>query len=375
MPGSITIARILGIQVRVHASWLLIAALVLFTFENIFSHVLPTTRGERWVAAVAASLLFFLSVLLHELSHSVVARAFRLPVSSITLFVFGGVANLRREPESARSEFLVAAVGPATSVGLAAIAWVLWLALSENIASIPALITAAVLEQISQLNLLLAAFNLLPGFPLDGGRVLRSVLWGVFGDRRRATRVATRGGQIVAALLVVLGLVQLWEGQFVPGTWSMLIAFFLYNAATASYRQEAFDDSLRRVQVRTLMTPAAPTVPADLPLSTFVSTYALPLRGRSFLAERGGWPVGIITVADVRRVPRDTWERRRVAEVAVPLDRVPAVSPDDDARTAFERLGRGELAALPVTDGGLVVGIFERDAIAHYLQMREELGV
>lgn len=382
MPGSLTIARIFGIEIRVHSSWLFVFFLVLFTFRSIFLAEHPLwTDEQRWIAAGATTLLFFLSVLLHELSHSVVARRFRLPVHSITLFIFGGVANLRREPESARSEFLMAAVGPGMSFLLGGVAWVLWHLAEFALTGRTRQVSAGVFEQIAVINVVLGAFNLLPGFPLDGGRLLRSVLWGWRKDRRIATRIATRGGQVVAAGLAVWGLAQLLEAatgdrdQFISGGWSLLIAFFLFNAASASYRQELFDQSLRDVNVGTLMTRDPTPVPPDLPVAALVATYVLPMRGRAFPVERDGRLLGVVSVGDVRRLPQREWSRRVVSDVMTPVERAAPLSPSDDAQRGLERLMRVDATTLPVVADGQTVGLFERDVIFEYLRMRQELGL
>lgn len=376
MPGSLTIARIFGIQVRVHSSWLFVFILVLLTFHTVFAENPFWTEGQRWLAAGITTFLFFLSVLVHELSHSLVARRFSLPVHSITLFVFGGVANLRREPDDARAEFLMAAVGPATSFALGGLAWVLLTASDAFLA--PGRVRAiavSIFEQIAAINVILAVFNLLPGFPLDGGRVLRSIIWGLRRDRRLATRVATWGGQLLAGALALWGVFQLIDRQFVGGSWSMLIAFFLYNAATASYQQEVFGESLRRLDVGTLMTRELTSVPPDLPIDALVATYVLPLRGRAFPVVADGRLVGLISVANVRRLPQEEWPRRRVSDVMTPLERLEPLSPSDDARRGLERLLRDDVSHVPVVAGGEIVGLFERDAVFEYLRMREELGL
>ncbi len=375
MPGSLRVARLFGITIFIHASWVLVAILVYVTFENLFADLF-LTPAYRWIAAAATTFLFFSSVLVHELSHSLVARGFQLPVHSITLFVFGGVANLRREPDSAKAEFLMAAVGPFTSAVLALLAWGISGLSDAALGGITRQLVSGVFRQIALVNAILAGFNLLPGFPLDGGRVLRSVLWAWRNDRRTATRIATRGGQLVAAILLLYGLVQLVaEQQLVAGMWSMLIAFFLFNAASASYRQESFDSSLRRVQVGGLMTREPASVPDDLPLASLVSTYILPMRGRAFAVERNGELIGIVSLDHVRQVPQAEWPRRRVGEVMTPLKGLDRLNPEDDARRAFERLMQGETAQLPVFDDGDLVGLFERDVVLGYLRIREELGL
>ena len=374
--GSIRVARIAGIDIRVHVSWFLIALLFFYLNFETFSLELPLVPSERVVLAAVTTLLFFASVLLHELSHSIVARRFRLPVHSITLFLFGGVSNLRREPDSARAEFLMASVGPFTSFVLAGSFWVLRLVAAKTLTGLQGEAIPYMLEQLAFINLALGVFNLLPGFPLDGGRVLRSALWATRRDRRWATRIATRGGQAVAGILALWGIYQLLQpGMGFGGTWTILIAFFLFNAASASYRQEQFEDSLRRVNVGTLMTRDLIAVPADMPVESLVSAYVVPLRARSFVVEREGRAVGVVSLADLRRVARGEWRSRRVSDVMMSLEAVPALQPGDDARRGMDVLSRSESGEAPVMDDGRVVGLFERDVVYEYLRMREELGL
>ena len=379
--GSIRIARIAGIDIRVHVSWFLIAALFFFLNYETFSIDLPLVPSERVVLAALTTLLFFASVLLHELSHSIVARRFRLPVHSITLFLFGGVSNLRREPDSAGEEFLMAAVGPFTSFVLAGAFWGLRELAQQTLHGIEGESIPYMLEQLAFVNLALGVFNLLPGFPLDGGRVLRSALWGARGDRRSATRIATRGGQVMAGLLGLGGIFALTGGCWfifcgqLGGAWTMMIAFFLFNAASASYRQEQFEDSLRRVHVGTLMTRDLVSVPFDMAVESLVSSYVIPMRARSFLVERDGRVVGVVSLGDLRRLAREEWRLRRVGDVMTPLERVPALQPNDDARRGMDVLSRSDSGEAPVVDDGRVVGLFERDVVFEYLRMREELGL
>jgi Zn-dependent protease/predicted transcriptional regulator len=375
--GSLRVARIAGIDIRVHFSWFLIAALFFYLNLETFSLELPLIPGERVIFAVLTTLLFFGSVLLHELSHSIVARRFRLPVHSITLFLFGGVSNLRREPDSALAEFLMAAVGPFTSFMLAAAFWALGAVARAILPGIQGEAVPYMLQQLAFINLALGIFNLLPGFPLDGGRVLRSALWAFRGDRRWATRIATRGGQAVAGVLALWGIYQFYvePRDFLSASWTFLIAFFLFNAATASYRQERIEDSLRRVNVGSLMTRDLVSIPAEMPVESLVTAYVMPMRARSFVVERDGRPIGVVSLADLRRLARDEWRSRRVGDVMTPLDRVPALQPSDDARRGMDVLVRTDSGEAPVMDDGRLVGLFERDVVFEYLRMREELGL
>lgn len=242
MPGSILVARLLGIDVRIHLSWFVIFAIVLLTLaDRILPSLRPSWSEEKTlVVAAVAAFLFFGSVLAHELAHAVVARAFRMPVSSITLFLLGGVANLAKEPPSARAEFLMAIVGPFASLVLAGAGFAISEFIAANVGGLPALDPVEVVASyLAIINLALAIFNMIPGFPLDGGRVLRSIVWGAARDRAVATRIAARGGQLVAAGLFVFGVTRAFaEGDPFDAVWLGLIAFFLYSAASATLEQE-----------------------------------------------------------------------------------------------------------------------------------------
>jgi Zn-dependent protease len=375
--GSLTIARVLGINVQVHFSWILVAGLVLVTFREEVQPFVLLRSEYRWLAAALMTLFFFGSVLAHELSHAVVARAFRLEVKDITLFVFGGVANLPREPDDPKAEFTMAAVGPLMSLALAGLFWGGGRAAESLLRGSPGLITVYAFDRLALVNALLGVFNLLPGFPLDGGRVLRSIWWAISRNRRAATRAATRGGQILAGVLLVAGLVQLVGDRelFINGMWSILIAIFLYNAATGYQRQESFEEALRGINVGTLMTRDLAYVPADLPLSSLVSTYVLPMRGRAFPVERSGDLVGLVSIGAVRRMPREQWQTRRVAEVMTSLEGRETLAPSDDGARGWTALLRNGTTEIPVLENGRLVGLLERDVVIDYLRMRQTLGL
>jgi Zn-dependent protease len=257
MPGSVRVARILGIDIRIHFSWIVIFFLVVITLaDNIFPANFPAwSRPKTFVVSAVAAFLFFCSILAHELAHAVVARRFRMSVSSITLFLLGGVANLTKEPPSARAEFFMAAAGPATSVVIGAVALGVEALTDASLDRYPSLQTVgAVAGYLGFINtFVLAPFNLVPGFPLDGGRILRSIIWAVRGDRLVATRIAARGGQAVAGLLFLGAVWRLFSGD-TGGLWWALIAYFLYNAATSTLNQERISGLVGTVRVGQLMT-------------------------------------------------------------------------------------------------------------------------
>ncbi len=386
MPGSVRVARLFGIDVRIHVSWLLIFFLVVISLaDTIYPASFPDwSRQKTFIVAAITAFLFFGSVLAHELAHSLVARRFRMSVSSITLFLLGGVANLTREPPSARAEFFMAAAGPATSVAIGAIGLAVALALDQvpesSLREVPLLQTVgAVAGYLGPINLLLAVFNLIPGFPLDGGRVLRSIIWGISGDRVIATRIAARGGQLIAGVILLLagGLVLglFGERDTIQGLWYGLIAYFLYNAASSTLQQERLGSIVGTVRVGQLMTTDFRTTPTGTTVGSLIRELVLPLNLRAIPVVAGDRMAGLVTIGDLRKVEQDFWATTPVDAVMTPASDLPAVSPDDQLTTALERFGGTELPLLPVMRGPALVGLLYRESVTGYVRMREMLGL
>lgn len=388
MPGSIRIARILGIDIRIHVSWILIFFLVVLSLsQSIFPDQYPLwSRPKYFIVSAITAALFFGSVLAHELAHSVVARGFRMSVSSITLFLLGGVANLTREPPSARAEFFMAGAGPATSVLIGIAGFLISTAIGTNVAD-GSLLQAvrAVADYLGTINLYVAGFNLIPGFPLDGGRVLRSVIWAYGGDRIRATGVAARGGQIVAGGFIVLAALFLFGVEFnvlglqlggtFNGIWFGIIAYFLFNAASASLQQERIVSTVGTVRVAQLMTTDFRSTPSGTGVGALIRDLVLPLNLRAIPVVSGERMEGLVTIGDLRKVEQDQWATTPVEAVMTPAAELPAVSPDDLLTTALERFGMTDLPLLPVVRGGALVGLLYRESVVGYVRMREMLGL
>jgi Zn-dependent protease/CBS domain-containing protein len=388
MPGSVRIARILGIDIRIHVSWILIFFLVVLSLsESIFPEEYPLWSRERTftVAAITAA-LFFGSVLAHELAHSIVARGFRMSVSSITLFLLGGVANLTREPPSARAEFFMAAAGPATSVAIGLAGKAVALAIGSAPAD-GSLLQAvrAVADYLGTINLYVAAFNLIPGFPLDGGRVLRSAIWGIRDDRVGATAIAARGGQVVAAGFVALAGLFLFGVEFelfgiqfggtFNGIWFGIIAYFLFNAASSSLQQERIVSTVGQVRVAQLMTTDYRSTSKDTTVGVLIRDLVLPLNLRAIPVVSADRVEGLVTIGDLRKVEQDRWATTPVEAVMTHVDDLPTVTPDDLLTTALERFGMTELPLLPVMRGRELVGVLYRESVVGYVRMREMLGI
>ena len=378
MPGSFRVARILGIDIRIHISWLLIFFLITISLaQQQFARIFPTSELKALATGAIAAVLFFTSVVAHELAHALVARRFHLPVSSITLFILGGVASLTKEPATAKSEFFMAAAGPSTSLVIAGGAWGVSKVLAGSIGAAPTLVipVMAITDYLAQINFAVALFNLVPGFPLDGGRVLRSAIWAVGGDRSFATRVAARGGQIVAVVLFLIGAnATFLEGE-PTGLWFWIIAFFLFNLASASLQQERVTSAVGSVRVRQLMTTDFRSVPPAISIGQLIRDVVLPNNLQAIPVVAQDRLVGLVTIADLRKVEQDQWPTTPVEAVMRPASELATVSPDDELVAAIDRFTGAEVPVLPVVDHGSLVGVLFRDAVVGYVRMQETLGV
>ncbi len=382
MPGSVRVARILGIDIRIHFSWIVIFLLFVLQLSDL---VLPAdfptwSKQKTFVVAVVTAFLFFASVLAHELAHSLVARRFKMSVSSITLFLLGGVANLTKEPPSARAEFLMAAAGPGTSIVIGIAGLAIGQVASDLTGTAPLLEPiGAVARTLGEINLLVAGFNLIPGFPLDGGRVLRSLIWGFRSDRAGATRIAARGGQMVAALLFLLGVALstgfLGPADFGRGIWYWLIAYVLYNAASQTLQQERLSSRVGDARVGQLMTTEFRAAQSGMTVGALIRDLVPPNDLRSLAVTNGGRMVGLVAVADLRKVDQEMWSMTRVDEVMTPASAVASVTPEDRLATAMVRFEGSGQALLPVLRDETLVGLLYRESLAGYLRMREMMGV
>ncbi|MGH2584315.1 MAG: site-2 protease family protein [Dehalococcoidia bacterium] len=368
MPGSVRLLRLFGFDILIHWSWLIIATL--FTWSLAIGYlpdVYPAwDAGQRWVAAAITSLLFFSSVLVHELSHSVVARRRGLDVTSITLFVFGGVSSLGGEPRSARDEFWIAVVGPLTSFALAVVFGAVWLVARDQ--DTPGI--AAVTGYLAFINVALGAFNLLPGFPLDGGRVLRSALWGAGGNMLAATRTAATAGKVVAGVLIGVGLLSVFAGMF-GGLWTAVIGWFLWNAADSSYQQQLVVNSLQGLTAGALAQRSDLRVPPNLTLQQFADQYVLTHQQRAFfVGPEGGEAQGMITLTDLSRAPREAWGGTSVFRAMTPRERLITVTPRTPAAEALQMMAEHNINQLPILDGRDVTGLLTRAALIRAIQYR-----
>lgn len=366
------ILKLFGIPLYVDISWLIILALLTWTLANLFSQRLP---GMTWYAYGAmgaiAALSFFACIILHEMGHAVVARASGIPVRGITLFMFGGVAELGREPPSASREFFMAVAGPAVTLALA-IAFMItsWLG---GLAGLPRTVVA-VLDYLVYINLVVLVFNMVPAFPLDGGRVLRSILWGATGDLRRSTYWASLSGQGFAWLLILLGIWQFFTGNFVGGMWLGLIGLFLRSAAQGGYQQVLVRQALEGEPVRHFMNTDPIVVPPTIDLKDWVEDYVYRHHRKSFPVTSNGHLEGFVTTRDLGKFPREEWNRHTVAEVMHTDVSAVSVSPDSEALDALKKMERTGSSRLLVTDGDRLVGIVSLKDLMQFLELKIGLG-
>jgi Zn-dependent protease len=371
MEASLRLGRIWGIPIGLHASWFLVFGLVTW---SLAAGYFPAEYGQlptsaHWLLGAVTSVLFFGSVVVHELGHAYLALRHQVPVRSITLFVFGGVAQIAREPRSPGAEFQIAIAGPLASFGLAAGFGALWLA-SRELAYL-----AAPSLWLARINLILAVFNLVPGFPLDGGRVLRAVVWALTRSYYQATRVATFAGQLVAFGFIGWGVLTIFAGNLFNGLWLAFIGWFLQNAAAASYARANVQQVLSGVTVGQVMSRQCAIVPSNLTLQQLVNEEILAGGQRCFLVAGDGSLRGMLTLRDVTAQPRDQWDRVTVGEALVPLERLSAVQPNTELMAALEMMDDSDVAQLPVVENGRVAGVLTREHILHYIRTRAALGI
>lgn len=371
MDGSFKVGRAFGIDIGIHWSWIFIFFIVTWSFATgVLDHFYPEwSDGQRWTVAALVSVVFFLSILAHELSHAIVSNRSGLPVRSITLFVFGGVANLSREPDRAGLEFKIAVVGPLTSIVVAALFAIGWLAMrpfNDGLAGVSA--------NLALINTSIAVFNMLPGFPLDGGRVLRAIIWARNRNRLRSTQITSRVGEGIAYGVMALGIAYTYFVNPFSGLWFLLIGFFLRNAAAASYQQLLVDTTLSGVFVRDVMQKDVDVVAPELTLRELVDQHVMRRNARCFAVIAAGEFAGLITLTDVRQVPPEQWAATSVYRAMTPVTRLHTVAPSQDIAAAMQVMAREDVNQLPVVDGRELAGMLTRADVMRYIRLREDLS-
>jgi Zn-dependent protease/predicted transcriptional regulator len=366
------LGSVAGFEIRVDPSWFIILFLILWSFATaVFPGTVPGLSRPTYLAmGTAGAILFFASLLLHELSHSVVARRKGIVVEGITLFIFGGVARTRSEAKSAGDEFVIAGVGPLTSLVLAGLFYGAAF-LGESAGLTPAV--TAVLSYIALLNFMLAVFNLLPGFPLDGGRLFRALVWRVTGNLDRATRVATAGGRWLGYALVAIGIFEAFSGAVLGGLWLVFIGWYLRNAAVMSYQQHRIRDVLSDVRAHQTMSPAPQTVRSDITLQQLMDDVFMRSRFVAFPVLDDGSPVGLVTLHQLRDVPRDTWPLLPVRQIMIPIADSLVVDPDESMMVVVERLQSSPARRVLVMRDGRLIGIITANDVAHWLERARQL--
>ena len=368
--STLSLGRILGIPIGLDYSWFLIFALLTWSLSASYY---PTEFKDwpviqYWIVGAATAILMFASVLLHELGHSLVSLRYKIPVRSITLFVFGGVAQVEAEPPSAVVEMWIAIAGPATSFALA----IFFGLLQSIVGAIAPLLAMA--RYLFYINGTLALFNLIPGFPLDGGRIFRAFIWGMTHNLRRATLVAASLGRFIAYLFILLGVWQMFTGNFGNGLWIAFIGWFLENAAASEIRQQTIQDLLAGHHVADAMRRDYTVVKPGDTLEQLVNEHILGAGRRSLIVEQNDKVVGLLTLHDVKEIPRSDWSTTTAAQAMIPADRMKWIRPDAELGDTLREMDRNGVNQLPVMVGDQLQGVLGRDDVISLLRTMAEFG-
>jgi Zn-dependent protease len=391
MKNGFHLGKIFGIDIDIDWSWLLIFALVSWSLASSFGHAhTEWTILMRWGLALVAALLFFTSILLHEMAHALAARAMKIPVRNITLFMFGGVSNIQKEPKSPFNEFVIAIVGPLTSVILGGVFLALGLgsfafndvALMDSVSALSQIgPMGTMFVWLGSVNILIALFNMLPGFPLDGGRIFRSLLWAVTNNLRSATRWASWTGQAVAWALIFAGISMMF-GVYIPilgvgvlnGIWIVFIGWFLQNAAIQSYRKIVVEDILGDVPVKQMMYTEVPMVNSGISVQSLIDNYIMQTDHRAFVVFEGDRMIGLVTIDDVRKVEAEDRTHTIIRSIMTPSEKLIVIAPEEEASDALQRLQSEEIRQLPVVTGDKIIGLLRRKDIVRWLELQSHFG-
>ncbi len=369
--SSIRLFKVFGIEIRLDYSWFIIFALFAYYFGFYYfpSYFPGLNKALLALITIVTVIIFFMSVLIHEMSHSVVARKRGTPVERITLFLFGGMAQIEKEPETPYSEFVMAIAGPAASFILSAIFGIIWF-FSRNIEliSVPA-------GYLSIINVVLGVFNMLPGYPLDGGRVLRSIVWKVTGSLQRATFIASTAGRVLGFMIIAVGIYFIFTGNFLNGIWLAFIGWFLQSSAQAGYRQLVFDTSVKGIKVEDVMNKDIVYVTKDITLQELVDDYFMRYRFGRFPViedEESQKLLGIISLHDVKEIPQKEWAEIKVG------DEVEGISDNEKAdltmeiSDAIKKMGKNNLSHLVVMSGRRLIGMITKSDVMRFIKIRSE---
>jgi Zn-dependent protease/CBS domain-containing protein len=367
----IEIFKVAGVQVALDYSWAILFAVVLWSLAaGYFPYAYPGYgRASYWIVGLAATILFFASVLIHELAHAAVANRLGEQVDRITLFVFGGLAHLSGEPRNPFDEMRIAAVGPLTSALLAGVFWLI-----PHVLGIDAPLWRAVFDYLSFVNVALAVFNLLPGFPLDGGRLFRAIAWWWSGDLRRASERAANWGQGIGYGLILLGALEIFGGSLAGGLWLIFIGLFLKAAAVGSYQHVVVQQTLGHTRVSDIMIREPATLSPELTIAEAVEQSFLRYGYAGFPVVSDGRPLGLLSLSEVSACPAPERTQRRVADLMQPLDDSLSIAASASAADALRRMAERDVGRLLVTDNGRLVGMITRSGIARFVQFRSLLA-
>jgi Zn-dependent protease/CBS domain-containing protein len=367
--NTVKLVQILGIPIGLDPSWFLIFALITWVLAvNYFPADFKNwTKLQYWSVAAVTSVIFFLSVLLHELGHSIMALRYKLPVKNITLYIFGGSSEISSEPTSALAEFVIAFAGPLTSLLLAGVFYLLQLMFR----GVPPIF--AMTKYLAFINATLAVFNLIPGFPLDGGRVFRAIVWGITHNLRRATEIAGLLGHAIAFLFILLGVWELFQGNWIDGLWVAFIGWFLENAVVGQVQQQRIHSLLAGHTVEQVMSRSCVMASADLTLQALVDQFILDQGQRCMVIMRGNQPAGLLTLHNIRQIPRERWGTTLASEVMTPMDNVKVTSPKVGLEQALAQMGTNGVNQMPVMENGQIEGMLSREDIINYLQTLQNL--
>ena len=372
MRGSLSLGRIFGIPLRLHYTWFIIFGLV--TVSLVLNPLVEPPyppMAQRIILGILASLLFFASIVTHELAHSILGIRNNIPVKDITLFVFGGVSQITKEATHPRTELSVAIVGPLTSLALAGIFYGLFLLL----ASANQILGAGLMWWLAWINALLAVFNLIPGFPLDGGRILRAIVWHRTQDYHRATVIATKVGRGIAYAFIAGGVALIFALQlWLNGMWLIFIGWFLNDAARASYQQLLVRDALMGMTVRQVTDYASPLVPPHMNLADLVEQYVLPTGRSCFLISWGAGLEGMVTLQQIKKVPRTSWATTTVQDIMTPANKLKVAHADQDLLGVIQEMSGESTNHIPVVEVEKVIGMINREDIARLLRARADFG-
>lgn len=389
--NGIPIGKAFGISLKLHWSWFIIFILITLGLSgSYFPATYPHwTVFANVIAGVITSLLFFASVLAHELMHSIVAIKEGMRITGITLFILGGVSEMTEEPKTARDEFWMAIAGPGTSLVIGGILILIFISLGGTLtwssligtsSTIPASkpfvaqFIGAIVLWLGYINLALGVFNLIPGYPLDGGRVLRSLIWWGSGKLQKATRIAATIGRVIGYLFILGGIYLIFTAVFINGIWLILIGWFLESAASGSYRQLVMNDMLKGHSAREIMSSDCFMISPALSIEHLVNDNIMTSGRRCFTIVSDGRVEGMITLRDIQKVPRQDWPNTPVRGAMTPLSQLKAVKPDEDLNTVMSIMSQSDLNQVPVIENGNVIGMITRENIINFLNVRAQLG-